>query len=169
MLKPLKAMALGASLLATAGCLDDLSSTTTSGPQFEEIAARNALLFTTVDTVVTVPVGQVKSRLRQLAAQCIDGVGSVTTISSGAGAGFRSGSIARAYQSRVDNEAGVDRFIVILNNEGGSPTIVVSTKIIAQPSGATLLSTVHGRTFDLFHSAAVNWANGSQTGCPQFR
>jgi hypothetical protein len=165
----LKAMALGATLLATAGCMGDLSSTTTSGPQFEEIAARNSLLFTDADTVVAAPASQVKSRLTQLAAQCINGVGSVTTISSGAGAGFRSGSIARTYQSRVSNEGGVDRFIVILNNEGGSPTIVVSTKILAQPDGTTRLSTIHGRTFDLFHRAAVNWANGSQTGCPQFR
>jgi hypothetical protein len=166
---PLKLIALGVTMLATAGCMSDLSSTTTSGPQFEEIAARNSLLFTNADTVVATPAGQVKSQLTQLAAQCIDGVGSVTTMSSGAGAGFRSGSISRTYQSRVVKEGGVDRFLVILNNEGGSPTIVVSTKIIAQPDGTTRLSTIHGRTFDLFHRAAVNWANGSQTGCPQFR
>lgn len=165
----LKAMALSVTLLATAGCFGDLASTTTSGPEFEEIATRNSLLFTNKDTVVAAPAGQVKPRLTQLAAQCINGVRSVTSISSGAGAGFRSGSIARSYQSRVSNEGGVDRFLVIMNNEGGSPTIVVSTKIIAQPDGTTLLSTIHGRTFDLFHRAAVNWANGSQTGCPQFR
>lgn len=165
----LKAIVVGASFLAAAGCSGDLMTTTTSGPQFEEIASRHSLLFTNAEAVVAQPAGQVKSRLSQLATQCIDGVQSNTTITSGAGAGLRSGSISRGYQARVVKEGGVDRFVVILDNLSTPPTIVVSTQILQQADGTTRLSTIHGRTFDLFHNAAVNWADGTQTGCPQFR
>lgn len=165
----LKAILAGLSFFAAAGCSGDLMSTTTSGPEFEEIATRNGLLFTNADTVVAKPANQVKAQLSQLAAQCIDGVDSTTTISSGAGASLRSGSISRGYQARVANEGGIDRFVVILDNLSTPPTIVVSTQILPQADGSTRLSTIHAKTFDLFHRAAVNWADGSQTGCPQFR
>lgn len=164
-----KAIFFGLSFLAFAGCSDDLMTPTTSGQHFEEVAARNSFLVTNTETMIASPSSKVKAQLSQLAAKCINGVGSVTTITSGGGANIQSGVIARSYKAGVSNEGDVDRLVIFLENRGGSPTVVVSTKIIPQADGTTLLSTVHGKTFDLFHRAAVNWASRSQTGCPQFR
>lgn len=169
MILKMKVLALGASLILVQGCSEDLMNVTTNGKQYEDVMSRNTFLATKVEATIAKPANQVKVQLAKLAADCIDGVGSVTTISSGAGASFQSGSVSRSYSARITNEGDADRLLVLLAPAGATPTVVMSTKILPQADGSTRLATLHSKTFSLFHDAAVHWANGSQTGCPQFK
>jgi hypothetical protein len=143
-----------------------------SGAQLEDVGSRSAF-FSSKSGSVSRSAATVTTQLRRLAAECINGLSSATTLTRGIGVGGSSQSFVRNYQARVTNEDGFNRMVVFIQNtgrlDGTAPfTAIVSTKVTPQADGTTMLTTTYAVSGDEFHDAAMTWAAGSETGCPAF-
>ncbi|WP_298562423.1 hypothetical protein [uncultured Aliiroseovarius sp.] len=177
-------------LASCAGLLAGCVSETTSGPvdtkasaarsvgiptgkALEEFAPRFKIGITQHANKVAADPRTVEARLAAFARQCIDGKTIKTQRYTQMGMPF-GGAMNQTYRARISNEDGIKRLIisqqlsgaVLTTAAGKKANVQLSTQILSDGAGGTLLKTTRNKTFFDLSAAAIEWAKGSSTSCP---
>ena len=144
-----------------------------TGVALEEFAPSFPLGTTERTTTVSASPTVVRNRLAAFGTNCLNGRTSVTMRRRKVGLPV-GGRMTQTYRTAITNEDGTTRFIVaqqvggsVLTTEAGRRSNVqLSTRILSDGQGGTVLQTVANRTFSDIIKASTAWANGSSQSCP---
>lgn len=162
--------------LGLSGCIAGGSATQDglpTGVALEQFAPSFPLGIAEQRVSIAAAPATVQSRLNAFGQNCLNG----RTVTTGrvAGGGMPvGGQMTQTYFTAITNEDGTSRFIVAQQLGGAVATtqaglqrnVQLSTKILSDGQGGTILETVANRTFGDIINASTAWANGSSTSCP---
>jgi len=131
------------------------------------------LVFRDKSAIVNVPAKTALKRLSAFAEQCIQA--RTVTVESFSGRGF-GGRYTRSdmhFRAHVAKEDGIDRLLILGDTDTSNLVIgdkdgfnVLTTTQVIPNGDATTLKTRHVVFWGRLHTAAVEWASGETSVCP---